>query len=81
MSRGPAEPRPTGDEALAAHPFDWRVTADRRVLVSRGGRQIVVVGGARGRRLADQLDTGEAPAAQQLLARATGNYRHGNERR
>ncbi len=89
MSRGPAEPRPTGDEALAAHPFDWRVTADRRVLVSRGGRQVVVVAGARGRRLADQLDaterTGETAArntaAQQLLARATGNYRHGNERR
>jgi hypothetical protein len=80
MSRGPAEPRPSGDEALAANPFGWRVTADRRVLVSRGGRQIVVVGGARGRRLADQLDSVDESACQQLLARATGNYRHGNER-
>ena len=80
MSRTPAGRRPTGDEALAAHPFDWRVTADRRVLVSRGGRQIVVVGGARGRRLADQLEGADETACQQLLARATGNYRHGNER-
>ena len=70
-----------GDEALAANPFDWRVTKDRRVMVSRSGKQVVVVGGAKGQRLADQLETVDDAKAQQLLARATGNYKHGNEHR
>jgi hypothetical protein len=73
--------RPRGDDALAADPFAWRVTPEGKVFVSRGGRQIVVVGGTKGARLAAQLESASETAAQQLLARATGNYRHGNERR
>lgn len=73
--------RPTGDEALAADPFEWRTSADDTVFVSRGGRQVVVVGGAAGAKLAAQLATASDTTAQQLLARATGNYRRGNERR
>lgn len=37
---------------LIEDPFDWRVTKDRRVLISRGGRQVSVGGGARAGRLA-----------------------------
>jgi len=70
-----------GDEALATDPFDWRATADGKVFISRGGRQIVVVAGAAGVKLAAQLDGVSELAAQQLMARATGNYRRGNERR
>jgi hypothetical protein len=63
-----------------AEPFEWRVTADSRVLVSRGSKQVVVVAGARGAKLCAQLDTADEEQAQQLLARATGNYKRGNER-
>ena len=72
--------RPTGDDALAADPFDWRVTKAGTVLVSRGGRQVVTVGGKAGLKLAALLDGADEATAQQLLARATGNYRRGNER-
>lgn len=64
-----------------AEPFAWRVTADTKVLVSRGGRQVVVVAGARAARLAARLETAGEEQAQQLLARATGNYKRGNEKR
>ena len=64
-----------------AEPFEWRVTADSKVLVSRGGRQVVVAAGARAAKLAAQLESADEEQAQQLLARATGNYRRGNERR
>ena len=64
-----------------AEPFAWQVTADSRVLVSRGGNQVVVVAGAAGSKLAAQLETADGERAQQLLARATGNYKRGNERR
>ncbi len=72
--------RPSGDDALAAHPFDWQVTKSGTVLVFRGGRQIVTVGGRAGAKLAAQLERADDRASQQLLARATGHYKHGNER-
>lgn len=65
---------------LADNPFDYRITKDGRVLVSRGGRLIVTVAGADARRLISLLGADD-DEDQQLLARATGNYRRGNERR
>lgn len=60
-------------------PFSYRVTKDDRILVSRGGRLVVTIAGAQAQRLIGLL--GADPAQdQQLLARATGNYRRGNER-
>ena len=61
-------------------PFDYRVTQDGKVLVSRGGRLVVTVAGARADRLVALLGQDD-DTDQQLLARATGNYRRGNERR
>jgi hypothetical protein len=60
-------------------PFGYRVTKDGRILVSRGGRLVVTVAGAKAERLIGML--GVSPVQdQELLARATGNYRRGNER-
>ncbi|TPW72976.1 hypothetical protein [Schumannella sp. 10F1B-5-1] len=73
--------RERGDDALAADPFSWQVTRAGVVRILRGGREVVVVGGPRAERLRAQLDRASEQEAQQLLARATGNYRRGNERR
>jgi hypothetical protein len=63
---------------LAENPFDWQITKGRRVLIYRAGRLVVTApAGA----LADKLERAGPEEAQQLLARATGNYRRGNERR
>lgn len=62
-------------------PFSYRVTKDGKVLISRGGRMIMTLGGSRARRLIAQLETATNDADEQLaLARITGNYRRGNER-
>ncbi|WP_251151654.1 hypothetical protein [Cellulosimicrobium sp. Marseille-Q4280] len=66
-------------------PFDHQVTQDGRVRVARGGRVVVTVAGASADRLAAALGRAEARGdereVQLLLARATGNYRRGNEKR
>lgn len=62
-------------------PFEWRVTADGRVFVSRGGHQVAVIAGARAAKLIAVLERRDDDAAQHALARVTGNYRRGNERR
>jgi hypothetical protein len=66
---------------LDEDPFDYRVTKSGQVLVSRGGRQVATVAGARAARLIAVLSAGDEVAAQLALAKVTGNYRHGNERR
>ena len=66
--------------SLQDDPFDYRVTKDGRVLVSRGGRLVVVVSGSKADRLVALLGQ-DAAQDQELLARVTGNYRRGNEKR
>jgi hypothetical protein len=65
---------------LEDDPFDWRVTKDGQVLVSRGGRLVTTVRGTAAARLHGRLQRASDDDAQQLLARATGNYKRGNER-
>ncbi|WP_231580864.1 MULTISPECIES: hypothetical protein [unclassified Leucobacter] len=82
MSSGTGEAGPRGElpRGLADDPFDYRVTKSGEVRITRGGHVVTVLGGAAGERLAARL--GVDPVQDQLLlAKATGNYRRGNERR
>jgi hypothetical protein len=63
-----------------SEPFTFEKTRDDRVFISRGGRVVKIVGGWKGRRLAAALSSADLGERQHLLARATGNYRRGNER-
>ena len=66
---------------LDENPFSHRTTRSGQVLVSRGGRRIAVVAGEKARRLLARLGGAASEEERQLLlAKATGNYRHGNER-
>ena len=61
--------------------FAALVTKDDRVLVTRGGSTVAVLAGRPAERLVRGLATAADEAAGQLLlARATGNYKRGNER-
>jgi hypothetical protein len=66
---------------LVGTPFSYRIAKDGKVLVSRAGRLVTILSGARALRLAAGIEAAAGEAqVQQLLARATGNYRRGNER-
>ncbi len=61
--------------------FSAQITADERVLVRREGRTVATLAGREGRKLATALhDASDDAARQLLLAKATGDYRRGNER-
>jgi S-adenosylmethionine hydrolase len=61
--------------------FGYQVTKDRRVRVTFHGRHVVTVAGAKAERLTAALEEADAEQTELLLARATGNFKHGNERR
>ncbi|WP_139417486.1 hypothetical protein [Agromyces laixinhei] len=67
-------------ERLVIDPFDYRITKQGSVIVSRGGRAVMTVGGQGAARLVAALQRADESQAQHLLARASGNYRRGNER-
>ena len=66
---------------LEDRPFSYRVTKDGRVLVSWGSSRVATVAGSAAARLIAALDVADEERAQHLLARATGNFKRGNERR
>jgi hypothetical protein len=60
--------------------FSYRSTKDGRVLISWEGRDVVTLTGASAETFRDAAERGDAEAAQLLMARATGNFKRGNER-
>jgi hypothetical protein len=61
--------------------FGYRVTRDGRVFVTFRGRHVVTVAGGKGQQLAAALAETDGEQEQLLLAKATGNFKRGNERR
>ena len=61
--------------------FTFHATAAGEVRVSRRGRVVTVLRGPAAERLLARLTNADERTIQQVLARATGNYRRGNERR
>ncbi|SDU84441.1 hypothetical protein SAMN04488563_6653 [Jiangella alkaliphila] len=69
-------------DPLAEDPFDYQLTKSGPIRVSRGGRLVVTVGGREADRLAAALErAADEHERQLLLAKVTGNYKRGNERR
>jgi hypothetical protein len=66
---------------LEDDPFDYRITKNGQVLISRGGRQVTTVAGSRASKLIAVLERGNELDVQLALAKVTGNYKRGNERR
>ncbi|HVL24795.1 MAG TPA: hypothetical protein VM450_11975 [Thermomicrobiales bacterium] len=60
--------------------FTHRVTKDGKVLISWQGRIVTTLAGSRARQLIARLDGADRREVQHLLARATGHFKHGNER-
>jgi hypothetical protein len=60
--------------------FIHRVTKDGKVLISWQGRIVTTVAGRDAVRLIFRLESADRREVQHLLARATGHFKHGNER-
>lgn len=67
----------SGRVGAAAEGFEYRVLGDRRVLITHVGRTAVTLRGTAAARFLHDVGQGDA---QLLMARATGNYKRGNEK-
>lgn len=60
--------------------FTFRRAKDDSVAISRGHRVVTVLRGRSAQRFLARAAAASFAAQQQLMARATGNYKRGNER-
>ena len=66
---------------LDEQPFAYRVSKEGQVFIIWQGRTVVTVRGDDARRLLARLATLDDNGVQLALAKATGNFKRGNERR
>jgi len=68
------------ENQLSSNRFVLKETKDRRLLIFRGGRQILMVKGVTASKLSARLRDRTDSERQRVLAIATGNFKRGNER-
>lgn len=60
--------------------FTFSINKDGAVRISRDGRQITILRKQAAQRFVNKVQNLDESGQQQLMARVTGHYRHGNER-
>lgn len=65
--------------SLSDHPFEWRQTKAGKLMIYRGGELVMIMSSDKATPLLAKLGN-DPDRDQQILARATGQYRMGNER-
>jgi hypothetical protein len=61
--------------------FSWTATKDGRVRIAHRGRVVTTLAGAAAARFRSLAEATDEAGQQALMARATGNFKRGNERR
>jgi len=61
-------------------PFNCTSRADGSIVIRYRAAPVTILRGRAAERFSERLDRTDAAGAQQLMARATGNFRRGNER-
>ena len=67
-------------EQLADEPFSWFTRADGAIVVRYHQAPVTLLRGRAADRFATRIALADDAGAQQLMARATGNFMRGNER-
>ena len=58
----------------------YRIAKDRKVFISWHGKHISTLGGRKAEEFIAAISTAGAKDAQLIMAKATGHFKHGNEK-
>ncbi|MEO7294628.1 MAG: hypothetical protein ABIZ57_00670, partial [Candidatus Limnocylindria bacterium] len=67
-------------DPLADKPFSWLTRADGAIVIRYHAAPVTLLRGLTAERFATRVASADYATAQQLMARATGNFKRGNER-
>lgn len=65
---------------LAEEIFTYRVTKDKKVFISFKGRHVTTLAGKASEKFLNKIHSADFQEAQLIMAKATGNFKHGNEK-
>jgi hypothetical protein len=68
------------EDLIADTPFSYRVTAGGQVHIAYQDRTVTTLNGREADRFLARVEATDEAGAQLLMAKATGNFKRGNER-
>lgn len=60
--------------------FTYRITKDKKVFISWHGKQVTTLSGSRAENFIADIKSADGKEAQLVMAKATGHFKHGNEK-
>jgi hypothetical protein len=60
--------------------FTYKITKDRKVFISWHGKQVTTLSGNKAMDFIADIEGAEDKEAQLIMAKATGHFKHGNEK-
>ena len=67
-------------DPLTGEPFSYAIRSDGSIVIRYHAAPVTILRGKSAERFVARATTADAAGAQQLMARATGNFKRGNER-
>ena len=60
--------------------FTYNINKDNKVFIFWNGKRIMILAGSESDKFIRKINTADPKEAQLILAKVTGNFKHGNER-
>ena len=60
--------------------FSYKITKDKKVFISCEGKQVTILSGKKADEFIAKIQNFEGKEAQLIMAKATGNFKRGNEK-
>lgn len=65
---------------LDEEPFSYSVSKDNKVFIYWKGKQVTILKGKASEQFLARIKNGDQKEAQLIMAKVTGNFKHGNEK-
>jgi hypothetical protein len=67
-------------DPLEHQPFSYRLSKDGKVFIDYEGKHVFTLSGSRAQKFIAELEVMGETEVQLVMAKLTGNFKHGNER-
>ena len=65
---------------LDEEPFAYKVSKDNKILIYWHGKQVTILNEKESNKFLAQIKNADTKGIQLIMAKATGNFKHGNEK-
>lgn len=66
---------------LDEEPFSYKISKDKKVFIYWQGKAVTILKEKESNKFLERIATASTKEAQLIMAKATGNFKHGNERK